>query len=252
MADGSTFPIETSDDNVIQILGERTGTLDIRGKRNWLRIGAAARFAGALAVEGDDNAVEIEPTLNPFKPGLGHHTGALTIKGHRNRVFIGEGARFDGQIEIVGNDSVVEIGPWGAINATYLGIQASASRIQIGHGSSLIHSAVHVYEPGSITIGRNTAISANCWLSNTDMHPMYDAETGERINPAADVVVGDRAWIGLRSIVLKGSTIEDGGIVGAGSTVCGRVAAKTVVGGNPARVLRENVEWKWDLPTPPA
>ncbi|CAN5359970.1 acyltransferase [soil metagenome] len=59
MADGSTFLIEASDDNVIEILGERTGSLDIRGKRNRVFIGEGAKFNGQIEIVGDDNLVEI-------------------------------------------------------------------------------------------------------------------------------------------------------------------------------------------------
>ncbi len=53
------------------------------------------------------------------------------------------------------------------------------------------------------------------------------------------VHVGDKSWIGFNSIVLKGVTIGEGAVVGAGSVVTKDVSAWTVVAGNPARVIRE-------------
>lgn len=47
------------------------------------------------------------------------------------------------------------------------------------------------------------------------------------------------AWIGMNVIVLKGVTIGEGAIVGAGSVVAKDVPAWTVVAGNPARVVKE-------------
>ncbi len=52
------------------------------------------------------------------------------------------------------------------------------------------------------------------------------------------VTIGDKAWIGFNAIVLKGVAIGEGAVVGAGSVVTRDVAPWTVVGGNPARVLR--------------
>lgn len=53
------------------------------------------------------------------------------------------------------------------------------------------------------------------------------------------MIVGDNVWIGNRAIVLPGVTIGDGAVVGAGSVVTRDVPARTVVAGNPARVVRE-------------
>ncbi|MGN6285701.1 MAG: acyltransferase [Afipia sp.] len=46
------------------------------------------------------------------------------------------------------------------------------------------------------------------------------------------------AWIGARSIILKGVTIGEGAIIGAGSVVAADVPPFTIAGGNPARVIR--------------
>jgi len=52
------------------------------------------------------------------------------------------------------------------------------------------------------------------------------------------VRVCNKAWIGFNAIILKGVTIGEGAIVGAGSVVTHDVPPYTVVGGNPAQVLR--------------
>ncbi len=57
--------------------------------------------------------------------------------------------------------------------------------------------------------------------------------------PMAPVRIGDKAWIGFNSIILKGVTIGEGAVVGAGSVVTADVPAWTVVGGNPARVIKQ-------------
>ena len=53
------------------------------------------------------------------------------------------------------------------------------------------------------------------------------------------VKVKDKAWIGFNSIVLKGVTIGEGAIVGAGSVVTKDVPDWTIVAGNPAKIIRE-------------
>jgi galactoside O-acetyltransferase len=53
------------------------------------------------------------------------------------------------------------------------------------------------------------------------------------------IKIGSNAWIGMNCIILKGVTIGEGAIVGAGSVVTKDVPAWTIVGGNPARIIRE-------------
>ena len=48
-----------------------------------------------------------------------------------------------------------------------------------------------------------------------------------------------KVWIGFNAIILKGVTIGEGAVVGAGSVVTKDVLPWTVVAGNPARLIRE-------------
>ena len=50
--------------------------------------------------------------------------------------------------------------------------------------------------------------------------------------------IGDKAWIGFNSIILKGVTIGEGAVIAAGSIVIHDVPEWSVVGGNPAKVIR--------------
>ena len=52
------------------------------------------------------------------------------------------------------------------------------------------------------------------------------------------IVIKDDVWIGMNVIILKGVTIGEGAIVGAGSVVTKDVPAWTVVAGNPAKVVK--------------
>ena len=55
---------------------------------------------------------------------------------------------------------------------------------------------------------------------------------------SAPIKICDNAWIGMNAIILKGVVIGEGAIVGAGSVVTKNVDPWTVVGGNPARVIK--------------
>ena len=93
-----------------------------------------------------------------------------------------------------------------------------------------------------ITIGDYCAISDYVQILDSDFHPMtYNGKTSAMSKP---VHIGNHVWIGRSAIILKGVTIGDGAIVGAGSVVTRDVPPGCLVAGNPARVIKENVEWE--------
>ena len=93
-----------------------------------------------------------------------------------------------------------------------------------------------------ITIGDYCAISDNVQILDSDFHPItYNGKTSTMSKP---VHIGNHVWIGRSAIILKGVTIGDGAIVGAGSVVTRDVPPGCLVAGNPARVIKQNVEWE--------
>ena len=57
-----------------------------------------------------------------------------------------------------------------------------------------------------------------------------------------DTYIGARCFIGARSIILPGVRIGDGSIIGSGSVVTRDVPPASIAAGNPARVIRRNIE----------
>ena len=52
-------------------------------------------------------------------------------------------------------------------------------------------------------------------------------------------MIGDDVFVGMEALVLKGVTIGDGAVVGAGAVVTQDVPPRTVVAGNPAQAVRD-------------
>ncbi len=84
---------------------------------------------------------------------------------------------------------------------------------------------------GLITVGPETLIAFKTLIYS------YDSLT----DTDRPVRIGRRCFVGGGSIVMPGVTIGDGSIVGAGAVVQDDVPPATIVGGNPARVLRSNI-----------
>lgn len=94
-----------------------------------------------------------------------------------------------------------------------------------------------------IQIGAGALFSNNIEVHSTDYHGIYD-NTGKRINPDEDIVIGNNVWIGLGCKILKGAAIQAGSVVGAGSLVTRKFNEENVIlAGNPARIIKHNIIW---------
>jgi acetyltransferase-like isoleucine patch superfamily enzyme len=87
-----------------------------------------------------------------------------------------------------------------------------------------------------ITIGDDVAIANDAYLTDSDSHGVEGRKVRE-----APIHVGNGCWIGARAIILPGVTIGSRALVAAGAVVTRDVPEDTLVGGNPARVIRELV-----------
>ena len=93
-----------------------------------------------------------------------------------------------------------------------------------------------------ITIGNNCLVSWGIHVADTDFHYTINAETEEYYSPYGSIEIGDGVWIGMRSTILKNTSIPDGCIIGANSLVNKRFVEKNVlIAGNPAQVKKKNI-----------
>lgn len=176
--------------------------------------------------------------------------GPLVVHGRGNIVRIGKNVRLGATVWLRGDNSLLEIEDDCDIMGV-IHIVRGGARLRIGKGTTATGVGIALHEPGEITIGAGCMISTEVHMDVSDVHPIYDAITGERINPPKPIVIGDRVWLGGRVLVLKGATIGEGAIVGAGSIVVGDIPANCLAAGSPAKPMRRNVVWKRDFEEPP-
>lgn len=99
-----------------------------------------------------------------------------------------------------------------------------------------INSGCRFQDQGGIYIGDNVLIGHNVVLATLN----HDENPSRRANLIAKPIkIGDNVWIGSNATILPGVTIEDGAIIGAGAVVTRDVLKNTIVGGVPAKYIRD-------------
>ena len=151
----------------------------------------------------------------------------------------GEGLRAERGVRIVrlAADGVVRIGRDVLLaHDVQLHLRDRGAVLSLGDGTFVNHRT-EIVAHERVSIGRDCLIAWDVLVLDSDSHSVDGAA------PTAPVTIGDRVWIGCRATVLKGVTVGDGAVVAAGSVVVADVPARALVAGNPARVVREDVDW---------
>jgi acetyltransferase-like isoleucine patch superfamily enzyme len=110
--------------------------------------------------------------------------------------------------------------------------------VVIGRGT-VINAGCVLYTGNGIRIGRNVLIAANCTLAPTN-HEFGDPDQPIRaqgFQPSrGGIVIGDDVWIGANCVVLDGTTIGSGSVIGAASLLRGILPPFCLAHGAPATV----------------
>lgn len=156
------------------------------------------------------------------------------------RIAIGEGVRISGKIQI----------GFGRLE----GPQPLPELI-VGDGT-FIGSSCEFNVARRLQIGRHCLLASGVRVRDWDGHPLDANERRSHKRVGGDgakaVIIGDDVWIGANAMILKGITIGDRAVIAAGAIVTRDVAADTVVGGNPARLVKELSPPSPGVAAPPA
>lgn len=111
------------------------------------------------------------------------------------------------------------------------------SKLTIGARTYLSNQCL-VSASSGIEIGSDCAISWQVQIFDDNGHSKAESSQVQNIQ------IGNNVWIGARATILPGSRIGSGSIIAAGAVVKGTFPERCLIGGVPAKVIRENIDWK--------
>lgn len=105
------------------------------------------------------------------------------------------------------------------------------ARLEIGNNCGFSGTTIGCFK--EIVIGDNVLCGANTLITDSDWHP-----NDQRSSPPKAVKIERNVWLGYGAIVLKGVTIGENSIIGAGSVVIKDIPANVIAAGNPCKTIR--------------
>lgn len=186
-------------------------------------------------VSGEEATVALASSIN------------IHFRGSNNRLVVHAAARLTRLVGTFdGDHGVMRIGPHPAGGTGDWAIRVGeSSKILIGSDVTCNRTCtVTALEGTELTIGDDCMIAGDCIVRTDDAHAIYDVTTGDRVNPSESITIGDHVWLAYGATVMPGSSVGSGSVVGTKSLVSGRFPNNCIIGGVPARVLREDIAWE--------
>lgn len=150
---------------------------------------------------------------------------------------------FDCTIILRGTNPHLVIGADTRLRGVRIVVEDRGSRLRIGPSTSMTGAVLQAKEGGLVEIGADCMIGSGVEVNNSDSHSLLDAASGERLNPARDVILGDHVWLGAGAWISKGARIGAGTVVAARSRVVGELPPGVLAAGSPAAVKRTGITW---------
>ncbi len=168
----------------------------------------------------------------------------IQVSGSGNQVLVEKGAVLKrARLFIKGSYNKIIINSNAYLEGTTVHIEDNNCSIIIGENTFIGPSHLACTEDGrSIVIGNNCMLSSNINVRTGDSHSILDKE-GNRTNQAEPITIGNHVWVGEGAKIMKGVQLQKDTIVASGAIVTRSFPSNVIVGGNPAKVIKEGVSW---------
>ena len=195
-------------------------------KKNEIAVAKSCKNKIHFTIKGVNNKITIPETCNILK------NVNIYICGNNNKVIFDENLHVGSLTVVLGQ------------HHPYFGDVNNSSFI-INKNSSIDSLTYTTYNSNTFcTIEENCMLSYGITIYNTDAHPIFKKGTDEVINKVKGITIGKHSWIGMNVTILKNSIIPSNSIVGCNSVFSGgQCQPYCAFAGNPARIIKENVDW---------
>lgn len=161
---------------------------------------------------------------------FGRHTKIQLSNGSvRNDIVIGDNARIFGTLHASGGTILIEtdvhFGPFSLIGST--------DKIHVKK-LSMISTRVDIVDNNNHPVHPCDRLIMNKKGGIPELKKWMYSDKSK-------IIIGENTWIGKNSLILKGVNINSNSIVAANSVVTKNVPESTIVAGNPAKVVKENI-----------
>lgn len=136
----------------------------------------------------------------------------------------------------------------GLYHGTFFDLGPSGE-VEIGNYCTLVGAIISTN--GRVVIGDHSFIAHEVVLADSFAAKPFGAEstplTTDSAAPVPEIFIGENCWIGARAVLLSGSLVGEGAIIGAAAVVDFEVPPFAIVAGNPARVVgwaKERPAWR--------
>lgn len=187
-----------------------------------------------------DGSVKVVDSINGVR---------FNIMGKDNFLQVHEDTTFKNCLFSLSGGMNVRIAP-SRFNIVGLNIFGKESDVIIGSNFSCWGVEIRCHEQKtSVSIGDNCMFAQDILIYATDVHSIFDQFTGKLLNLGEPITIGNNIWCARGVIILKGSTIRNNTVIGAGSLVNKKFNENhVIIAGNPATIVRRGIDWVRDTP----
>lgn len=180
---------------------------------------------------------------NTIHAPTGLHNVQVEFTGSNNKLFISPNSKINNsKIYFPSDNGICLVGDcWykGLLRIGYECLILVGSRV-----SCTSPSAIFTAERTFAIIGDDTMIATGTTIRCEDAHAIYNVESGSRLNPSRNILIGEHVWIADHATILSNTTIGAGSVIGTKSVTKGNFPNNTLIVGVPSKAVKENIAWE--------